>query len=773
MIFTFYSFKGGVGRSMALANAAEVLYQRGLKVLLVDFDLEAPGLERFFEVPDAATTHAEVLAARGLIDMLLSYKELRGLVSSSTHLEDVETGPDSGSTAFAYPVEPMDNFIVDLYGPNATGGQLRLIPAGRRAGDEYTRYAEKVRSFDWDDFYLNWEGEQFFEWFRAETTKYDVVLIDSRTGIAEMTGVCTHHLADVVLMFAATSRQNVDGCVRVAQSLSKKELVERGRRGRPMSLIMIPSRVEPGEGDKLDEFAALFEHELAPFNSEALQFENGPFISLRIPYVPFFAYSEDVACRPPEKPKAAELVAAYHRITTAMVQLAPSDSTLCRKYYASQSRGHVVRPDAPPLPVAPHFVGREWLFDTVEEWLADDTDRTLLILGGPGSGKTAVAARLVQMSNGDVPVDKKYRFLRPGWLAYAHFCSASDLTSLDTRRFVAELSKALAERDQSFSAALFDTLADGHSTVRVDFREPIGIRRGSMQVRDIDIGAESARAAFHALVVKPLRTLRSDSIDPVVILVDGLDQTRPDDGRDSIAMLLTDVTRNERELLHNLRFLFTSRPQVELATLTATRIDLGADKPFVSFDVQRMVQAHLATMPLHLRDPATHAITVAAQGNMFFAEAAAVALLADPTRWEDPIKDVPVPHAIAEVYRQAIQRVLQGDARAWGDRHRDFLGFAVAHAPLYVEQVAGILRLRPSEAGDLARTWAAYLRSATSALSLFHASFRDFLLSDVSFRVYEAEMHGLVGTYFCGEYAGDWRTCDDDYAIRYTPIHLC
>jgi len=36
MICSFYSFKGGVGRSMALANVAELLCRRGLRVLMVD-----------------------------------------------------------------------------------------------------------------------------------------------------------------------------------------------------------------------------------------------------------------------------------------------------------------------------------------------------------------------------------------------------------------------------------------------------------------------------------------------------------------------------------------------------------------------------------------------------------------------------------------------------------------------------------------------------------------------------------------------------------------
>ena len=49
-VITFYSYKGGVGRSMAMANLAVLLARDyGLDVVVVDWDLEAPGLHRFFE----------------------------------------------------------------------------------------------------------------------------------------------------------------------------------------------------------------------------------------------------------------------------------------------------------------------------------------------------------------------------------------------------------------------------------------------------------------------------------------------------------------------------------------------------------------------------------------------------------------------------------------------------------------------------------------------------------------------------------------------------
>src|SRR6185369_2062515 len=69
-ITTFYSYKGGVGRSMALANVAQVLAERyDKRVLMVDWDLEAPGLHRFFRLDDTQVK-------KGLLDMIEDYKKV-------------------------------------------------------------------------------------------------------------------------------------------------------------------------------------------------------------------------------------------------------------------------------------------------------------------------------------------------------------------------------------------------------------------------------------------------------------------------------------------------------------------------------------------------------------------------------------------------------------------------------------------------------------------------------------------------------------------------
>jgi hypothetical protein len=321
-IYTFYSYKGGVGRSMALANIAELLYRSGLRVLMIDFDLEAPGLEQYFydnADPNEQKILQKLLCRRGVIDLLFSYKSLRALQESRLpvgHLSELPTAaavsfdaaeetrraevtkrapvvtapepvsephtsalpqPDSSleaeaeapSAAFPYPVEPLSGFISDIYSPtNARPGRLSILTAGRRAKevltadtdekqtiDEFALYAGRVRSFAWDNFYLNLDGERFFEWFRAEAIKeMDVVLIDSRTGVAEMSGVCTYQLADVVVMFVAANHQNVEGVRKIAESLTRHELIEEGRKGRDLSLILVPSRVDMSEKGEARRF---------------------------------------------------------------------------------------------------------------------------------------------------------------------------------------------------------------------------------------------------------------------------------------------------------------------------------------------------------------------------------------------------------------------------------------------------------------------------------------------------------------------------------------
>jgi cellulose biosynthesis protein BcsQ len=69
-IITFYSYKGGTGRTMALANVAWLLASNGHRVLAIDWDLESPGLHRYFH---PFLVDKELRGSDGVIDLIREY----------------------------------------------------------------------------------------------------------------------------------------------------------------------------------------------------------------------------------------------------------------------------------------------------------------------------------------------------------------------------------------------------------------------------------------------------------------------------------------------------------------------------------------------------------------------------------------------------------------------------------------------------------------------------------------------------------------------------
>jgi len=98
-IITFYSYKGGTGRSMAVANVAWVLASNGKRVLTIDWDLEAPGLHRYFR---PFLSDPEMAERPGLIDFFFNFLEAARLEASD---RPSESGSDvlAGANAFTRP----------------------------------------------------------------------------------------------------------------------------------------------------------------------------------------------------------------------------------------------------------------------------------------------------------------------------------------------------------------------------------------------------------------------------------------------------------------------------------------------------------------------------------------------------------------------------------------------------------------------------------------------------------------------------------------------
>jgi hypothetical protein len=317
VIYTFYSFKGGVGRSMAMAAVAYLFAQRGLKVLVVDFDLEAPGLERYFFESDQARVLRQHL---GLIDLLNAYK--KAMTSEAEFSEGR--------------FRRWWDFVDEAVPSAAGGGQVDILTAGCREPEEKLReYALAVRTFDWPDFFANWNGEQFFDWLRKQLTNtaegaeypgYDVVLVDSRTGVTEMGGVSAYQLADCAVMLCAANYQNLEGTLAVARDF-RSDPVLALRRGRPLELLVIPARLEgshPRKAEFLAQFADFFTP--AEYFPRALADAGLDYAALALPYEPEFAVIERLVgdAEDPATQTARNAVASFERLADALTLLAPA-----------------------------------------------------------------------------------------------------------------------------------------------------------------------------------------------------------------------------------------------------------------------------------------------------------------------------------------------------------------------------------------------------------------------------------------------------------------
>jgi hypothetical protein len=333
MIVTFYSYKGGVGRSMALVNVGEYLARQGVPVILVDWDLEAPGLERFFD-----GWQAEAEEQPGVVDLLLEYRQAMAK-PPQPHRKELATGGlrvparDLGRTlGFASPRERLLDLSESL---GLAAGTLRLLPAGRREGDRFTEYAANVKAFDWTGFYRDWEGEVYLEWFQQELlAEGAVVLIDSRTGVTEIGGVCVYQLADVVVMLCAANQNNLAGTISMAEAFSRP-IVEELRGGRPLRVLPMPARIPASEEtEQTNMFLNEFSESLGSYYRKLNLDPNEDARRFLIPQIPLYSFRERVAVRETgnSRFRRDDLTAAYRAIATTLVALAPPESVLARQY---------------------------------------------------------------------------------------------------------------------------------------------------------------------------------------------------------------------------------------------------------------------------------------------------------------------------------------------------------------------------------------------------------------------------------------------------------
>lgn len=225
---TFYSVKA-VGRTLALVNVAGELARRGRRVLVVDFDLEAPAL-------DTAGRLRPNAWHPGVVEYVTDY---------------VNTGQEPAIREYLYDAGPVGE----------KGGRIWVMPAGGRDQD----YRGALARLDWLGLYQSHDGFEFMNRTKAQWEQLPLhpvyVLIDCPAGRTNVEGICTRQLPDAVVALFFPDVQNLAGLGSVCQAIRTE--TARGR-PKPIALHFIMSNVpvvddEEDDGQQLsrrrDDFA--------------------------------------------------------------------------------------------------------------------------------------------------------------------------------------------------------------------------------------------------------------------------------------------------------------------------------------------------------------------------------------------------------------------------------------------------------------------------------------------------------------------------------------
>ncbi len=317
-VITFYSFKGGVGRSMALANVAAIYAQQGKSVLALDFDFEAPGLHRYFLTKEQAryTPEGPQSGVLNLFDALRD--RLRNVFPRGQNLE----GAGAQSKVRTMVAELLDSgaykYRVRLKNPNAKNAPPAEVDFIAAARFDAT-HPELLRAFDWQDFYDDYA--EIFPAIVAELkSRYDLVLVDSRTGMTDIGSICTMVLPDKLVLVFTPNEQSLAGALDAGwQAIQgRKEAPE----PRELSIFPLVSRVEEGEeeqkrkwiADARERFGRLFS-----LAYERPEVDLEPYFNVvRIPHKSFYAYGERIAAEEQAVIELGAMAQAFRQLADAL-----------------------------------------------------------------------------------------------------------------------------------------------------------------------------------------------------------------------------------------------------------------------------------------------------------------------------------------------------------------------------------------------------------------------------------------------------------------------
>jgi MinD-like ATPase involved in chromosome partitioning or flagellar assembly len=344
-IITFYSYKGGTGRTMALANTACLLAEqqsnvKGKGVLMIDWDLEAPGLHRYFHkhLLGNKSTHNQRNSTDntsqpelGLIDLFYEFdkqitEEIKTHVGKKSGKVRTEgNSPNSEKTAR----QIINKIGINRYASKTNINNLSLIKAGNLNQHNREEYGERINTFDWEGLY-NKSPHLIRVFAEILSEQYAYVLIDSRTGVTDVSGICTTLLPEKLVIVFTPNIQSLEGGLDLI--IRATEYRKESADLRPLMIYPLVSRVaseEPelrrtwrfGNTDKdIPGYQTMFQKVLANiYGRKEISLDNY-FDEIQIQHLPRYAYGEEIAVLTDKIEDRFSLKRSYETFTHRLIK---------------------------------------------------------------------------------------------------------------------------------------------------------------------------------------------------------------------------------------------------------------------------------------------------------------------------------------------------------------------------------------------------------------------------------------------------------------------
>ncbi len=425
------------------------------------------------------------------------------------------------------------------------------------------------------------------------------------------------------------------------------------------------------------------------------------------------------------------------------------------------------------------FTGREWLLPHLLAWLGRPSERMFLMTGTPGTGKSSMMAWLAGF--GPLPVKEESArnlVMIRSQVKAAHFCVASS-DSTAPKTFAQNVANQLIDPAvPGFGDALADSLSDRISISSV---QSIGtVAPGAKLtvtgniINRIDLGDLGEELSFDRILLAPLKLLYKKGYDePLLILVDALDEAMTYTGKISIVGLLAKIT----DLSERVRIIATTRPVPKvLAEFHRVKpFDLIDNAPSAEDDVKDYALTRLEAVEEPWRTEIAAKISKAAGGTFLYARLVLDFLEKRGAGAFDPAR-IKLPDGLSGLYVDFLNRDLGLPRSSWFRTYRPLLG-VISVAQGEGLRRPGIERFTGFEVEEALEESRPYLNGdlPNGPFRLFHQSFAEFLLKDANiyYHIDAGAMHlRIADSYWApGSPASSWQAWDD-YGVRYMATHL-